>query len=79
MKTSAEVKQLVSDIFEETNVVGEKVDAQTAEINRLSAIVAAGGTVTQADLDAIADGLTPISERLKSIGADPAAPIPDPV
>jgi hypothetical protein len=76
MTTVDAIKKLVTDIDTETNAVASKVDAQAAEIKRLSDLIAAGGTVTQADLDAIADGLTPISDRLKAIGADSLNPIP---
>ena len=73
------IKQLVSDLNDETNVVAAKLDAETAEIKRLSDIIAAGGTVTAQDLQDIQDGLQPISDRLKALGADPAQPIPPPV
>jgi hypothetical protein len=76
MSTVTSVKQLVTDLDTETNDVAAKVDAQTAEIKRLSDVIAAGGTITQADLDAISDGLTPISERLKVLGASQTDPIP---
>jgi len=78
MATVTSIKQLVIDLDTETNDVAAKVDAQTAEIQRLSAIIAAGGAVTQEDLDAISAGLTPISERLKALGASQTDPIPEP-
>jgi hypothetical protein len=76
MSTVTSVKQLVTDLDAETTAVSAKVDAEIAEIARLSAIIAAGGAISQADLDAISDGLTPISERLKVLGSDVANPIP---
>lgn len=76
MTTVTDLKNLVAAMDAETNTIAAKVDAQTAAIADLSAKVAAGGVATQADLDAIGAGLTPISERLKTIGADPAQPIP---
>ena len=76
MATVTSIKQLVTELDTETNDVAAKVDAQSAEIKRLSDLIAAGGTVTQADLDAISDGLTPISERLKVLGASQTDPIP---
>ena len=79
MADVASIKKLVSDLNDETNAVAAKLDAETAEIKRLSDIIAAGGTVTAEDLQAIQDGLQPISDRLKSLGADPAQPIPPPM
>jgi UDP-N-acetylglucosamine enolpyruvyl transferase len=79
MADVASIKQLVSDLNDETNAVAAKLDAETAEIARLSAIIAAGGTVTAQDLQDIQDGLQPISDRLKSLGANVAQPIPPPV
>jgi ABC-type transporter Mla subunit MlaD len=76
MATVNSVKQLVSDLNDETNAVAAKVDAQAAAIADLKAKIAAGSPATQEDLDAIAAGLAPISERLKALGADPTEPIP---
>jgi len=76
MSDVASVKQLVKDLNDETNAVATKVDAQAALIKALSEKIAAGGVASQADLDAIADGLTPISARLKALGADATNPIP---
>jgi septal ring factor EnvC (AmiA/AmiB activator) len=70
------IKKLVTDIDTETNAVAAKVDAQAAAIQALKDQLAAGGTVTAADLQAIEDGLTPISTRLKALGSDPTNPIP---
>lgn len=79
MTDVASVKQLVSDINDETNAVAVKVDAQQAQIKALQDVIAGGGTVTAQDLQDIADGLTPISARLKAIAADPNQVIPPPV
>jgi hypothetical protein len=76
MAKLTDVQQLIADLDTETNTVAAKVDAQAAAIADLKAQIAAGSPVTQADLDAIAAGLTPISDRLKALGSDPAAPIP---
>lgn len=73
------VKQLVIDLDGETNDLAAKVDAQNAAIAALQAQVAAGGTVSAADLQVVQDGLTSVSTRLKSIGASPTQPIPPPV
>ena len=70
------IKQLVVDLDTETNDVAAKVDAQTAAIADLKAQIAEGIPVTQEDLNAISDGLTPISARLKALGANPTDPIP---
>lgn len=70
------VKQLVSDLNDETNTVAAKIDAQAAAIQALKDQIAQGSPVTQQDLDEIASGLAPISDRLKALGADPAQPIP---
>lgn len=76
MSTVNEVKTLVTAIDTETTAVATKVDAQIQQIAELKAQIAAGSPVTQEDLDAIAAGLQPISDRLTAIGADPANPIP---
>ncbi len=76
MATVLTVKQLVTDLDAETNDVAAKIDAQAAAIQALKDQIAAGGAVTQADLDAISDGLTPISDRLKALGSNPVDPIP---
>ncbi len=65
------VKQLITDMDNETNDIATKVDALNAKVAELSA-----GTVTQADLDGISDQLTPLSARLKAIGSNPSDPIP---
>ena len=76
MATVTSVKQLVTDLDAETNAVAAKVDAQAAAIADLKAKLAAGSAVSQADLEGIANALTPISDRLKALGANPEAPIP---
>lgn len=78
MTTVDNVKQLVADLNTETNNVAAKLDAQKAALEALKQKVDSGSPVTQADLDAIADGLTPISDRLKALGADDTNPIPPP-
>lgn len=70
------VKQLISDINDETNGVAAKIDTQTAAIVALQAKVDAGGAVEASDLDDLVAGLQPISDRLKALGSDPEAPIP---
>lgn len=44
--------------------------AQAAEIQRLSDLIAAGGTVTAADLDAVATSLTALDTQIKGIVPD---------
>lgn len=70
------VKQLITDMDAETNDISTKVDALNAKIVDLSNQIAAGSPVSQADLDGISDQLTPLSARLKALGANPADPIP---
>lgn len=70
------IKKLVNDLNEETNTVAAKIDAQAEAIQKLKDQIAQGTPVSQADLDEIQSGLTPISERLKALGADPNEPIP---
>lgn len=79
MADVASVKQLIVDLGAETDALSTKIDAEVAEIASLKAQIAAGSPVTQADLDAISAGLSPISDRLKALGASPADPIPAPV
>ena len=76
MSTVTSIKQLVTDLDAETNAVAAKIDAQIAAIQALKDQIAAGGVATQADLDAITDGLTPISARLLALGASATDPIP---
>ena len=63
---------LTAALDAETNTVAAKLDALKSE---LAAALAAGSAPTAAQLAA----LSAISDRLKSLGADPAAPIPAPV
>lgn len=60
----AKLDQLISDINDETNALAAKID---------SLEIAAGGTVTQANLDT----LTAISTRLKGLAAPELAPVLD--
>lgn len=76
MKTVTDVQQLVKDLDAETNTIASKLDANTATIADLKAQIAAGSPVTQAQLDDLAAGLSTESDRLKTLGADPAQPIP---
>lgn len=64
----------------------EEDAAYQAEIDRLKAIIEAGGTVTQEQLDALADvftsrneALQAVADSLKAIGEDPEDPLPEPV
>lgn len=76
MADVSSIKQLVTDLDTETNDVAAKVDAIVAQNDALKLQIANGSPATQADIDAISDGLTPISARLKAIGASPEDPIP---
>jgi hypothetical protein len=76
MATVTSIKQLVVEMNDETNAIATKVDAQDAKIKALKDQIAAGGTVSQADLDDISAGLAPISDRLKALGANQLDPIP---
>lgn len=79
MSDVSAIKKLVKDIDDETNAVAAKLDAEQKKIDDLSAQIAAGTPATQEDLDAISAGLQPISDRLKSLGADAKDPIPETV
>jgi len=70
------VLQIITDLDTETNDVAAKVDAIVAQNDALKLQIANGSPATQADIDAISDGLTPISARLKALGANPTDPIP---
>ncbi len=72
MADVATVKGLVTALNDETNVVASKIDALNARIAELIA----AGTVSATDLQEIQDGLTATSARLKTLGEDPANPIP---
>ncbi len=76
MAKVTDLTDLVTALDAETNAVAAKIDAEMAEIADLKAQIAAGTPVTQDQLDAVVSGLTPISDRLKALGSDPAQPIP---
>jgi uncharacterized coiled-coil protein SlyX len=80
MSDVATVKQLVKDLGTETDNLAARLDAkqaaQDAAIQALKDQIAAGGPVTQADIDGLAVDLTAEVSRLQSLGADPANPIP---
>ena len=67
----AQLEDLVSALDAETNAVAAKLDHLSAE---LAAAVAAGQAPKPETLAALAA----VSDRLKSLGADPAAPLPAP-
>jgi hypothetical protein len=66
---ATQLEDLISAIDAETNAVAAEVDALHAQL-----AAAQGATVTQADLDRLAA----IRDRLKTIGSDPANPVPAP-
>lgn len=66
-----QLEDLASALDAETNAVAAKIDTLGAE---LAAAVAAG----QAPKPETLAALSAISDRLKSLGADPAQPIPSP-
>ncbi len=68
----SQLEDLTAALDAETNAVAAKIDKLSAE---LSAAVAAG----QAPKPETLAALSAISDRLKTLGADPAAPIPAPV
>lgn len=70
----AQIEQLKVDIVAEKAEVQGKLDVATAKVKELEATVAAGGTVTAADLDTLALSLTEVSASVKGI-SEPDAPI----
>lgn len=60
---SSKLDALTTALNEETNALAARIDAFE---------IAVGSTVTQVQID----NLKGISDRLKSLGSDPAAPIP---
>jgi ABC-type transporter Mla subunit MlaD len=70
------VKQLCVDIDAATNDVAKEVAEQAATIEDLKQQIAKGGTITEADLQPVADALNATSARLKQIAADPTNPVP---
>lgn len=74
------VKQTVAALDKATTDLATRIqtkqDAQDAAIQALKDQIAAGGSVTAADLDKLDLDLTAELGRLTAIGADPAAPIP---
>ena len=83
MTDIAAVKQLVKDLATETDNLAARLAAkqaaQDAAIQALKDQIAAGQTVTPADLDGLGLDLTAEVARLQSLGTDPANPIPAPV
>jgi multidrug resistance efflux pump len=63
----------VGEMRDAVNTAGTKIGEQSAEIKRLSDIVAAGGTVTDADLNAVSDQLDQMQTDLAAAGLPPAA------
>jgi hypothetical protein len=76
MSDVSELTTLVEDLNTETNDIATKQDAMIKEIADLKAQIASGVPVTQEQLDAVVAGLTPISARLKGLGATATDPIP---
>lgn len=76
MAKEQDLEQLITDLNDETNVIAAKLDGQSAQIADLKAQIAAGTPVSQAQLDALQTGFAGVSDRLKTLGADPAQPIP---
>lgn len=68
-KIMSALDDLTTAIDQETNAVAARIDKLTGE---LAAAVAAGQAPTAAQIAA----LQAVSDRLKTLGADPAAPIP---
>lgn len=67
--TMSALDDLTTALDQETTAIATRIDALTAEL------AAAGQAPTAAQLAS----LSAISDRLKSLGVDPAAPIPAPV
>jgi len=80
-KTAAELKadldQLTTDFDNETTAVGERLDADAAELKRLADLLAAGGTITAEDLQSIVDRQQAVSTRLKAMGTVPVDELPE--
>jgi outer membrane murein-binding lipoprotein Lpp len=79
----AQQAKLISDFDTETTAVATRLDKiqtdNAAAIKALQDQIAAGSPVTAQDLTDLGagfDAMTPISARLKTLGADPAQPIP---
>lgn len=89
MAKLTEVQQVVADLKTATDEMAGEVDsvdsrlaAQTTLIEQLKDQIAKGGTITEADLDPLLAGLTPVrealkplSDRLKAMGTDPNNPV----
>lgn len=67
-----DVKAIVAEIDSATNAVAAKLDAQAKRIEEL---IAAGGA-TPEQLAELATSLTTERDRLQTLGADPANPVP---
>lgn len=76
MSTVTDIKTLITQMNDETNALSAKIDAELKAIADLQAQIAAGSPASQQDLDDITSGLQAVSDRLKVLGSDPAAPIP---
>lgn len=76
MATVQDLETFVTELNDETNGISDRLDRNTATIDALKLQISQGTPVTQEQLDALAAGFTPISARLRALGADPTAPIP---
>lgn len=70
MATLQNFKDLLAGVDEETNRIAAKIDELVAKLE-------AGGMSEAEEAEAL-EGLTAVADRLKTIGADPADPIPAP-
>ena len=66
------LEDLTTQLNDETNAVAARIDTLTASLNTA---IANGQAPSAADIAA----LQAVSDRLKTLGQDPAAPIPPPV
>jgi len=76
METADEVKQLISDVNDATNLVATRLGTLETEVTDLSAQIAAGTPVTQEQLDGFGASLSAVKDRLTALGADPSNPVP---
>lgn len=76
MATVQDLQQFVVDLDEETNGIATRLDRNTATIDTLKKQIADGSPVSQEQLDMLANGFKPISDRLRALGSDPVNPIP---
>lgn len=76
---STKIEAIKATIAAEKVEVQGKIQVLTDEVTRLTALLAAGGSVTAADLDGLMAGLQDLTTGVQGISEPEAAPVVAPV